>query len=366
MATNSWKLVGEIDQLKTKSLQEITIEDEKIALTYLDGNFSAVSGVCLHAKGPLGKGKLDGEYIVCPWHNWKFHHSTGAGEPEYKKKCIQKYMLKIEDTKLYLDLSSATHRYHISSPAHPLTREIAKHSSGPLNIVGISTTNMDNDNPRISTSDYLLEKSLTHAKNNFDIETRLINLRSLKFRTCEGYYSKSANACTWPCSITQMDPTDQMDQVYEAIVHWADVILIATPIRWGSASSLYYKMVERLNCVQNQITINKKELIKNKTVGMIIVGGQDNIQSVAGHLLGFFAEIGCVFPPFPYIAHSRGWTSEDMEKNVNQVLNSKDLRSAAEQLVERAIETATSLRERENYQNFNRAGRKAHKLEMEL
>jgi len=24
-----------------------------------------------------------------------------------------------------------------------------------------------------------------------------------------------------------------MDQVYEAIVHWADVVLIATPIRWG-------------------------------------------------------------------------------------------------------------------------------------
>ena len=45
-----------------------------------------------------------------------------------------------------------------------------------------------------------------------------------------------------------------MDQVYEGVVHWADVIVIATPIRWGGASSLYYKMIERMNCIQNQET----------------------------------------------------------------------------------------------------------------
>ena len=31
---------------------------------------------------------------------------------------------------------------------------------------------------------------------------RLIALHELKFRECEGYYSKGAGACTWPCSIT--------------------------------------------------------------------------------------------------------------------------------------------------------------------
>ncbi|MFL6290629.1 MAG: hypothetical protein ACJ759_07015 [Thermoanaerobaculia bacterium] len=71
-------------------------------------------------------------------------------------------------------------------------------------------------------------------------EIRLIRLNDLKFRACEGYYSKSAHACTWPCSITQMDPHDQMDAVYEGIVHWADVILLTTPIRWGSAELLLH------------------------------------------------------------------------------------------------------------------------------
>ena len=96
-----------------------------------------------------------------------------------------------------------------------------------------------------------------------------------------------------------MDKTDQLDQVYEMAVHWADILLIATPIRWGAASSLYYKMVERMNCIQNQITLNNKVLIRNKVAAFIITGGQDGIQAVAGQMMGFFSEIGYLLPQFP-------------------------------------------------------------------
>ena len=146
---------------------------------------------------------------------------------------------------------------------HPLARKVAR-EPGPIRVVGISTTVMNRDLPRFSTSDELLATALDEAASKLGCETRLIRLNDLSFRHCEGYYSKSARACTWPCSITQMDPDDQLDRVYEAFVHWADVMLVATPIRWGSASSLYYKMVERMNCVQNQITLSNRILLKNK------------------------------------------------------------------------------------------------------
>jgi len=155
--------------------------------------------------------------------------------------------------------------------------------------------------------------------------------------------SQNARACTWPCSITQMDPTDQLDRVYEAVVHWADVILVATPIRWGVASSLYFKMVERMNCIQNQETIANRQLLKNKAAAFIITGGQDNVQAVAGQMLGFFAEVGCQFPQFPYIAHSRGWSAEDMENNTRYVEQSKTLHEGARALAGRAIDMAKLL-----------------------
>lgn len=140
--------------------------------------------------------------------------------------------------------------------------------------------------------------------------------------------NKPAHACTWPCSISQMDADDGMNTVYDSLVFWADVVLVATPIRWGAASSLYFKMAERLNTVQNQITLRDRVMLKNKVAGFIVIGGQDNIQAVAGQMLQFFSELGMQFPQFPYIAHSRGWTAEDMECNVEFVKHSATLHDA--------------------------------------
>src|SRR5690349_398463 len=143
-------------------------------------------------------------------------------------------------------------------------------------------------------------------------------------------------------------------------VHWADILLIATPIRWGAASSLYYKMVERMNCVQNQITINNKVLIRNKVAAFIITGGQDGIQAVAGQMMGFFSEIGFLLPQFPFIAHSLGWEFEEMDRNVELVESSEALKAGARDLVNRAAEMSKALQERELARvAIERGGRKA-------
>jgi hypothetical protein len=119
-------------------------------------------------------------------------------------------------------------------------------------------------------------------------------------------------------------------------------------------------MVERMNCIQNQVTIANRVLLRNKVVGLIITGGQDGIQAVAGQMLGFFAELGCMFPQFPYIAHSRGWSAEDMERNVAFVQHSEELRSAARALLERAVQTAATLSGTDCTQpRVQRGGRKA-------
>ena len=68
-------------------------------------------------------------------------------------------------------------------------------------MAGISTTVMNVEFPRYSTSEDLLQVSLDYA-GSLGIETSLIRLNDLRFRACEGYYSKSAYACTWPCTIT--------------------------------------------------------------------------------------------------------------------------------------------------------------------
>ena len=78
-------------------------------------------------------------------------------------------------------------------------------------------------------------------------------------------------------------------------------------------------------------------LIRDKVAGFIVVGGQDNVQGVAGSLLAFWSELGFVFPPFPFIGHSRGWDAEDMQNNVRLVRRSPALAGAAHDLAERAV-----------------------------
>jgi hypothetical protein len=122
-------------------------------------------------------------------------------------------------------------------------------------------------------------------------------------------------------------------------------------------------MAERMNCVQNQITIANRVLIRNKAAGFIIVGGQDNIQMVAGQMLGFFAELGFIFPQFPYIAHSRGWSHEDMEVNVEIVRNSTELAEGAAMLTMRCLALAKHLIARDEAPaSIERGGRKAHAM----
>jgi nitrite reductase/ring-hydroxylating ferredoxin subunit/multimeric flavodoxin WrbA len=341
MAEANWHQLGKIEELRSRELQSIEAGGKKIALSYKDGRFGAISANCLHVGGPLGEGTIQNDYVVCPWHSWMFHRETGEARPGIPAQ-VSRYELKEEGGKLFVNLTPATAPKHAPHPKHPLTREI-KREPGPIRVVGISTTVMNRQFPRFSTSEALLEESLRHAVSVHGAETKLIRLNDLKFKACEGYYSKSAHACTWPCTITQMDPADELTPVYEALVFWADVVLVSTSIRWGGASSLYYKMIERMNAVQNQVTIADRVLIRNKVASFIITGGQDNIQGVVGQMMTFFGELGFIFPQFPFIAHSRGWNAEDMEKNVEEVRGSADLKEGAHALADRAVALAAQL-----------------------
>ena len=363
MEADSWIDVGAVDELRRKPLQQVQAGRARVALIYKDGEFSAISGVCNHVGGPLGEGRLDGDYVVCPWHYWKYHCRTGEGEPGYEADGVPSHRLRIDNGRVLVQEKAATKRTFKPHAPHPLARK-PQRADGPIRVLGISTTMMTPGQPRYSTSEDLLEASLRHAKEIKVCETRLIAVRNLHIRECEGFYSKSARACTWPCSITQMDASDQMEQIYEGLVHWADVIIVATPIRWGAPGALYHKMVERMNCIQNQYSVANRLLLRNKVAGFIITGGQDNVQAVAGQMLGFFSEVGCHFPQFPYIAHSRGWSAEDMENNERYVRESVSLHEAAAALMSRCVDTASELIKGSlGAEALSQGGRKGHELD---
>ena len=334
-----------LSDLPENSQKIVPLGPHKVALFHYNQEITAIANACLHKAGPLGLGlvenKYDGMYVTCPWHGWEYNIKTGSAPPGYKDRQAV-YEVKVEGDDVLISeqpITKAHRELHDLKVIEDLVKLDYQTTAESKNILGISTTNMNNDLPRYSTSEAALEMALDYAKDHHGATTKMLKLRDLGFRACEGYYSQHMNACTWPCSITEMKPKDGMTQVYRDMILWADIVMIATPIRWGNPSSLYFKMAERLNCVQNQITLKDKVLIKNKVASFIITGGQDNIQQVAGQMMVFFTDLGFTFPPFSFLGWSRGWTAEDMDKNVLQFKRSEYIQRTAKELVDNSMTT---------------------------
>ena len=369
--SSTFRYLCTIEELPADKSRQFLVSNDKgakkiqIAVFNVDGKYYCISNKCQHQGGPLSKGILDEKkkVVTCPWHGWKYSIIDGKA-PHEGGDSVDSYETKIIEDKLYVnsiptnigkrvtqphkeysDLQNSVREYltHIDKDSRlQLSRDAKKNPR----ILGISTTNSnDKIAPRKSTSEDALNYALDYAKHEFGAETKVIKLRDLHFKHCEGYYSKNASACIFPCSISEMDKDDQMIEVYQKVILWADVVIIATPIRWGNASSLYYQMVQRMNCVQNQSITNERYLIRDKVAAFIITGGQDNVQYVAGELLTFWSQLGFVFGKFPFVGWTRGWYAEDTENNFDKMKDNEHMRQDIIKTISAAVEMSKLVKE---------------------
>jgi len=369
--SSTFRYLCTIEELPADKSRQFLVSNDKgakkiqIAVFNVDGKYYCISNKCQHQGGPLNKGILDEKkkVVTCPWHGWKYSIIDGKA-PHEGGDSVDSYETKIIEDKLYVNSIPTNIGKRVTQPHKEYSelqnsvREYLTHTDKDSRlqfsrdvkktprILGISTTNSnDKIAPRKSTSEDALNYALDYAKHEFGAETKVIKLRDLHFKHCEGYYSKNASACIFPCSISEMDKDDQMIEVYQKVILWADVVIIATPIRWGNASSLYYQMVQRMNCVQNQSITNERYLIRDKVAAFIITGGQDNVQHVAGELLTFWSQLGFVFGKFPFVGWTRGWYAEDTENNFDKMKDNEHMRQDIIKTISAAVEMSKLVKE---------------------
>ncbi|MEI6462359.1 MAG: NAD(P)H-dependent oxidoreductase [bacterium] len=199
-----------------------------------------------------------------------------------------------------------------------------------INILGISSSSVNTDDKivRVPSSEKILMETLELAKDiDSSVETQIVKLRDIKYLPCEANYSIQNDYCTWPCWISQRYPdTDGLVPVYKALVEWADIVIIATPIRWGNPSSHYFKFIERLNCIENQKEVYGLNIIQDQIAGFIIVGAQDGVQHSLGEMMAFWTQQGFSFTKYPYIGYTSGNYSNTKTKDVTeQILKDKEV-----------------------------------------
>lgn len=72
-----WVPIAAASECPPGASLERVVGDRIVALFNVDGVWHAIDGLCPHQGGPLGKGRLCGEVLTCPWHGWQFDVTTG-------------------------------------------------------------------------------------------------------------------------------------------------------------------------------------------------------------------------------------------------------------------------------------------------
>src|SRR5262249_18554496 len=139
---DDWVDVGSAEELARTPLKSCKARAVAIAISFKDGQFGAGSNVCNHVGGPLGEGRLDGDYIACPGEGGKSPRRTGVGEPGFEEDRVPTFPVKVESGRVLVNVAAPSRRTKAPHQPHPLARK-PERTPGPLRLAGISTTVMD-------------------------------------------------------------------------------------------------------------------------------------------------------------------------------------------------------------------------------
>lgn len=96
--------VANIKDLKKGEMRQVSVEDSEILLARVEDEFFATAAHCTHYGAPLEKGILNGERVVCPWHNACFGIKTGKLEEPPALDGLPRFPVKVEGEDLIVQL----------------------------------------------------------------------------------------------------------------------------------------------------------------------------------------------------------------------------------------------------------------------
>ena len=109
-----WHRVADLDELPEGRVKTVVAGTHSIALTHIDGEFSAMDNRCPHQGGPLGEGSIErGEggqcWLRCPWHGWDFDPKTGRSPGGHVDSGQTLYPIDVREDGIYVGLEADPH-----------------------------------------------------------------------------------------------------------------------------------------------------------------------------------------------------------------------------------------------------------------
>jgi nitrite reductase/ring-hydroxylating ferredoxin subunit len=87
-------------------VRTVKVAGRAVALCNVGGEILAVDDVCPHAGGSLGRGRLEGETLVCPLHRAQFNVRTGEALGGPTTEALATYPVQVSGDLVRVALSA--------------------------------------------------------------------------------------------------------------------------------------------------------------------------------------------------------------------------------------------------------------------
>jgi nitrite reductase/ring-hydroxylating ferredoxin subunit len=94
--------VASLSNLPPGSVTEVRLGETPYAICNHNGEVHALWGTCPHAYGPVGQGTMNGQFVVCPYHEWAYDCQTGANDYDSTIQ-LARFAVKVEGNDILMD-----------------------------------------------------------------------------------------------------------------------------------------------------------------------------------------------------------------------------------------------------------------------
>lgn len=149
----------------------------------------------------------------------------------------------------------------------------------PLRVLVLNASLKHGSTP--SNTEEVTDMVLTHMREHGPIDSKTIRLADKNIPVGLGF--KESDDDEWP-------------SIVEDITN-ADILIFATPIWWGTRSSLMQRAIERMDAFDEEVIHGGRNVLLNKVAGIVVTGSEDGAQAVVAGLMEVLTFMNFTLPP---------------------------------------------------------------------
>lgn len=94
---SDWTTVASLAELPPGARRVVDVDDVRIIVFNLDGEFYAIEDLCTHDYAPFDDAKVQGDEIICPRHGARFCIRTGAVTAPPAYEAVTTFPVRVHD-----------------------------------------------------------------------------------------------------------------------------------------------------------------------------------------------------------------------------------------------------------------------------